>query len=190
MTDPAQRLADGGLELVEFVDPKAPLIPPTLATAAISFPRDSEQRQHSTVEIGSADLVERANKGWYKLATEGGLVGADREFLVGVERSGEWWWARVRLADSWDVMGRGSAGILGNGEGCPGFVMMSLDGDVIMLGDVWQTEIGVVLVRHTSTNEGLRQYASQKAGSPLTPEYEKAAIRRWLQASSTSADDQ
>ena len=181
MAELSQQLASGGLELLEMVDPNAPLIPPTLATVAIDYPSESESRPYSAVEIGAADLVARANAGWFRLASEHGLFGADREFLVAVKQSDQWWWARVRLAESWDVMGRGAAGVLGNGEGYPGFVMMSLDSAVVIRGDVWQTEIGTVLARSPSANEQLRGYALRKAEYPATPEYEKAAILRWLE---------
>ena len=181
MTELAQQLADGGLELLEMVDPDAPLIPPTLATVVINYPSESEPRRYSTVEVGVEDLVARANAGWFQLASENGLFSADREFLVAVKQSDQWWWAHVRLAESWDVMGRGAAGILGNGEGYPGFVMMSLDSEVVIRGDVWQTEIGAVLGRSPSTNVQLRDYARWKAEYSPTPEYEKAAILRWLE---------
>jgi hypothetical protein len=183
MTELAQQLAAGGLELLGLVDRLTPLIPPTLATVAMSYPRESEPRPYSTVEIGAEDLVAQANAGWFRLASEGGLFDASREFLVGVAPSGEWWWAHVRLAQSWDVMGLGSASILGNGEGYPGFIMMSLDGDVIVHGDVWQSEIGSVLTRNPAENQQLREHARWKVESPLTPDYEKTAIHRWLEAS-------
>jgi len=181
MSELAEKLAAAGLELLELVDPLVPLIPPRLANAALSFPLASEPVPHSAVERGTPDLVAQANFGWYQLASEGGLFGSDREFFVAVERSGEWWWAHVRLGDSWDVMGRGSAGILGHGEGYPGFVMLSLDGSVIVKGDVDQTSVGCTLARDPSHNAALREFAPHLVEYPNMSEDEKAAIWRWLE---------
>ncbi|MBS2547743.1 hypothetical protein KGQ19_12785 [Catenulispora sp. NL8] len=181
MSELAEQLAAGGLELVELVDPLVPLIPPRLANAATSFPPTAEPVPHSAVELEAPDLVAQANSGWYQLASEGGLFGTDREFLVAVEQTGEWWWAHVRLAQSWDVMGRGAASILGRGQGHPGFVMLSLDGSVIVVGNVSQSSVGSTLARDPSRNAGLREFAPQLADFPDVSEQEKAAIGRWLQ---------
>ncbi|MEV0606235.1 hypothetical protein AB0I61_07705 [Polymorphospora rubra] len=58
----------------------------------------------------------------------------------------DWWWARVRLAESWDIMGAGSAAALGIGFGAPEFAMLSLAGDVIVCGMTGESSIGTVLV--------------------------------------------
>lgn len=58
----------------------------------------------------------------------------------------DWWWARVRLAESWDIMGAGSAAALGIGFGAPEFAMLSLAGDVIVCGTAGESSIGTVLV--------------------------------------------
>ncbi|MEV5509363.1 hypothetical protein [Streptomyces orinoci] len=178
----AERLAAGGLVFLGMVDPDRPLIPPTLAGMATSYP-ESEKWRTSSVDRDAADCVTRANEGWFDLAREGGLFGDDREFLVAVAISEEDdWWARVRLAETWDVMGAGSANALGNGFGLPAFHMLSLTGDVVVCGMVWQSSIGTYLVSGFEKVKGFRDNAEWKANWARTPRYEALAIRRWLES--------
>lgn len=181
LTELSDRLRVAGLIFHEMADQDCPFIPPTLATAAAGYPPPSGQWPTSSVEVGVQDWVAEANKGWYELSRDGGLFSADREFLVAVERhEKEWWWARVGLADTWDVMGAGAAGALGSGFGLPGFAMLSLTGDVIVCGLEWQSSIGAVLVSNFNELQSLREFAEWRAGWQGTTERDQAAIRSWL----------
>lgn len=116
---------------------------------------------------------------------KGGLFGEDREFLVAVEvheGEGDWWWARVRLAESWEIMGAGSAAALGSGFGAPDFAMLSPTGDVIVCATSGESSIGTVLVNRFRNLVGLRELAEWKADWPGTPRHERAAARRWLES--------
>ncbi|MCX5306297.1 hypothetical protein OG304_23055 [Streptomyces sp. NBC_00160] len=181
VTELADRLHAAGLIFRGMADLDCPLIPPKLATGAAGYPPPSGRWPVSSVEIDAQDWVVRANKGWFELSRDGGLFSADREFFVAVERQEEeWWWARVGLAETWDVMGAGAAGLLGSGYGVPGFTMLSLAGDVIVCGMEWQTTIGAVLVSHFDEHRKLREYSEWTAGWQGTPEQERVAIRNWL----------
>lgn len=181
--DHAGRLTPAGLVFLGLVDPASPLIPPTLANAATGYAPPSGGWRRSVIERDAPDFVATANKGWFDLSREGGLFGDDREFLVAVEvQGGDFWWARVRLDESWDVVGAGSADALGIGFGAPEFVMLSVSGDVIVAGRTGDSSVGTVLVTGFSDVVGLCEHAEWKAGWQGTPQQEKAAIRRWLEA--------
>ncbi|MBO4206121.1 hypothetical protein [Micromonospora echinofusca] len=179
------RLAAAGLIFLGLVSPERPLIPPALATLAPGYPPKSGTWPRLVVDSDIPDFVTRANNGWLDLCQAGGLFGDDREFLVAIEAhegESDWWWAHVRLAESWDVMGAGSAAALGSGFGAPEFVMLSLDGDIIAFGMSGNSSIGVVLVDGFRNIAGLRELAFWKVNSPGTPQQEKVAARRWLES--------
>jgi hypothetical protein len=178
-------LAETGLVYLGMADPTAPLIPPTLATFATSCPPD-EGRIAATVYSDDPQLRRKANAAWFELSRTGGLFGsAPSEFLLAINRANDdqpaiWRWARVELADSWDVMGVGAAGILGNGVCRPEFVMLSVDGMVIVRGTTWESSIGAILVRDPHRIRVLRDHAKWMAGRPRTSEADRDAIEQWL----------
>ncbi|WP_126639421.1 hypothetical protein [Embleya hyalina] len=180
--DYVERLASSGLVFLRLVSSERPLIPPTLATLASGYL--PEEWPRSIVDSGDPDFVGKANKGWFDLSREGGLFGDDREFLVAVEihdSEDSWWWAHVRLAEVWDIVGAGSAAALGNDFGAPEFAMLSLTGDVIVCGVTGESSIGTVLVNGFRDLAGLRELADWQAGWLGTPEQERIATRRWLE---------
>ncbi|MCQ4045921.1 hypothetical protein ACFOSC_17120 [Streptantibioticus rubrisoli] len=179
-------LADAGLTLLGMIDPATPLIPPTLATFASSCP---EEGGVSFVTVSSAEprLPEVANFEWHRLSREGGLFGEDNaDFLVAVNCADAnspkiWQWAKVRLSDDWDIVGAGAAsGVLGNGACHPAFVMLSLDGNVIVRGDEGETSLDFTLVRDPHRNQTLRRRGEWMASRPRTDEFTRAALERWL----------
>ncbi|HEX6686814.1 MAG TPA: hypothetical protein VF062_28875 [Candidatus Limnocylindrales bacterium] len=181
----SDQLSAAGLLYLELADPDAPLIPPLLATFANATP-PCEVRQVAMLSMDLPDLPARANEAWMRLSREGKLFAEDdRQFHVGLD-TGEvadaqtWRWVRVKLMDEWDIMGAGAAGPLGNGSCRPGFVMLSLDGKVIVRGDTWEGQIGCVLVTDPCRAEPFRQHGARTAEWRTTPPWEKAAIRRWL----------
>ncbi|MEU9079167.1 hypothetical protein [Kitasatospora sp. NPDC048538] len=183
-----ERLAPGGLIFLGLMDSECPLIPPTIATLAPGYTSTSGTWPRSVVNSDAPDFVAKANKGWFELSSGGGLFGDAREFLVAVEvheGEGDWWWAHVRLAESWDIMGAGSAAALGTSFGVPEFAMLSFAGDVIVCGTAGESTIGTVLVNGFQKLGGLRELADWKAGWPGTPLQERGAARRWLESISS-----
>jgi hypothetical protein len=181
--DYSERLAPAGMILLGLIGLESPLIPPTLATLAPGYPPGSGKWSRSVVGTDVPDFATRANEGWFELSRKGGLFGDDREFLVAVGiLEGDWWWAHVKLAESWDIMGAGSAATLGIGFGVPEFAMLSLTGDVIVCGTAGGSTIGAVLVNEFQDLTGLRELADWKASWPGTPQQERIAARRWLES--------
>ena len=174
-------LALVGIRLLEVVDPMAPLLPPYLAGIATNYPRPDGGWSAVSVESADPSVIEKANAGWYELCRRGGLFGEDRRFLLGAQLDeGRWGWVRVELDEEWDVMGAGSASVLGIGYGRPGFIMMSLDGAVIVRGTVWETSIGAILTCDPRDIPKFLDFAVWTAGWPQTPDHERAAIERWM----------
>ncbi|MEU6440211.1 hypothetical protein [Streptomyces sp. NPDC047046] len=178
-------LAKAGLRLLGTVDATEPLIPPTLATFASSCSTE-DGAFGEAVDLDDPRVREKANAEWYRLALRGGLFsGVDSQFLVAVNFSGsgspQWWWVRVELLDEWDIVDAGaSSGILGNGPCRPSFVMLSLDGGVILRCDVGQASIDFSIVREPHHAQTLLQHGEWMVGSPRVDELTRAAIRRWL----------
>ena len=182
----ADRLSTIGLRYMAMAGVDLSLIPPTLASFANATPPGND-RSASMLSIDLPDLRDRANDEWLRLSLEGGLFSVlDREFYLAVDRAElgdvrSWWWARVMLMESWDIMGLGAEGPLGNGFCRPGFVMISLDGNVILRGDTWQTEIGCVIVRDPCNAEPFRQHGAWMVERSRSPDWERTAIRRWME---------
>ncbi|MDH6119508.1 hypothetical protein ABH930_004265 [Kitasatospora sp. GAS204A] len=175
-----------GLDYLGMVDPGVPLIPPALATLVSSCSEEDGILARS-VESGDPQLIEKVNSEWYRISSGGGLFGVENpEFLVAVNRFGDtlprvWWWAKVKLADRWDIAGDGAAsGILGNGPGHPAFVMLSLDGNVVVRGDRGEEWVDCVLLRNPQRVGMLRQHGQWLVERPRTDEFTRAALERWL----------
>lgn len=178
-----QQLAPAGLIFLGLMDLELPLIPPALANMATGYQPPSGKWPSVAVDRDTPDVVTKANESWFELACEGSLFGDDREFLVTVplqEGGNDLWWARVRLAESWDLVGTGSAVSLGSGFGAPEFTALSVTGEVVAFCTSDRSSIRTVLATGFSDLAGLRDLAEWKAGYPMTPRQEKAASRRWL----------
>lgn len=181
--DHAGRLAPAGLVFLGLMDLKLPLIPPPLANMATGYQPPSEERPRSDVDRGAPDFIAKANAIWFDLCRGGGIFGDDGEFLVSValhEGGDDFWWARVRLAESWDLVGAGSATALGCGFGEPEFTALSVTGDVAAFCCSTRSSIRTILATGFTEIEDLRNMAEWTAGYPRTPRQEKAATRRWL----------
>lgn len=188
--DAARALSSGGLAFRRMADPSMSLIPPTLATFASATPA-GVGRVAAIVSRDAAELAAKANADWHRICLTGGLFEeAEPRFFVAINcAAGDmptaWRWAEVTLADTWDIMGAGAAGVLGNGYCHPGFVMLSLDGEVIARGDTWEREIGTVLVREPYSRIPFRQQGEWMITRPRTGDWERAAIERWLEKHSS-----
>ncbi|GGQ59596.1 hypothetical protein [Streptomyces flaveolus] len=126
----------------------------------------------------TARLVERLNEDWYDLAVSSGLLDRRREFLVLLphgththqavlhqqnqpygRRAAPAVWARVRLLDRWDIMGRGAASaFLGIRAGHPGFGMMALDSSVYIGCSTGESGVDVSAVAHPARSENILRY--------------------------------
>lgn len=180
-------LAKAGLRLFGTADVANRLIPPALATFASSCSSE-DGAFGEAVDLNDPRVREKANAEWYRLAPHSGLFGeVDSQFLVAVNFADsdlpQWWWARVELLDEWDIVGAGaSSGILGNGTCWPSFVMLSLDGGVILRCDVGQVSIDFSIVREPHHAQTLRRHGEWMVGSPRVDELTRAAIRCWLRS--------
>ncbi|MEE1752787.1 hypothetical protein [Streptomyces sp. SP18CS02] len=145
-------------------------------------------------------LVERLNEDWYDLAVSSGLLDDRREFLVQLpqgtrthqaalrdpysgSRTAPYLWARVRLLDRWDIMGRGAASaFLGVHAGRPGFAMMALDGSVYVKASTGEIGVDVIAVRHPDRSENILRYLEGIGlrDSPYVDREFKERIAVWL----------
>jgi hypothetical protein len=180
----AASLLDAGLQwcAAEAVGGALPVAAAWLATSC----RREDGRRDETVRRDDPQLIEKANDGWFRLARDHGFLGEDREFLLGVNHADDesvpiLRWARVRLLQEWDIMGAGAAtGILGSAAGLPEFAMLSLDGNVILRGTVWQESIGSLLVPDPHRVKIIRDYVERRSANPRTPAAERAEGEAWL----------
>ncbi|MFE2023384.1 hypothetical protein ACFW9O_35730 [Streptomyces sp. NPDC059499] len=144
-------------------------------------------------------LVERLNADWYDLAVSSGLFDLQREFLVQLPQgtrshraalqhlhSGNTapaLWARVRLLDHWDIMGRGAASaFLGVHAGHPGFGMMALDGSVYLEASTGETGIDVLVVHHPGRSENVLRHLEwiTRYDRPYANREKKQRVAVWL----------
>ncbi|MDX2702774.1 hypothetical protein PV350_07900 [Streptomyces sp. PA03-6a] len=145
-------------------------------------------------------LVERLNEDWYDLAVASGLFDHRREFLVQLPQGARThqaalWnlhngghvapavWARVRLLERWDIMGRGAASaFLGVHAGHPGFAMMALDGSVYLCASTGEAGVDVLTVRHPDRSENVLRHLERIVldASPYVIRAFKERIAVWL----------
>lgn len=144
-------------------------------------------------------LVERLNEDWYDLAVSSGLLDGRREFLVQLPQGTRTHraavhhmhndgpapslWTRVRLLDSWDIMGRGAASaFLGIHAGHPGFAMMALDGSVYVIATTGEIGVDVFAVRDPGRSQNILEYLEQITldDSPYVNREFKERIAFWL----------
>jgi hypothetical protein len=160
-------------------------LPVAAAWLAVSCRRE-DGRRDKTVNRDDPELIEKANAVWLRLAVDSGFMGEEREFLVGIDCSDEesapiLCWARVRLSDNWDIVGNGAAsGVLGSAAGVPEFVMLSVDGNIILRGTTWKDSIGVLVVPNPHMIPIIRDYVKRRNANPCTSDRERAEGEAWL----------
>ncbi|GAA3681645.1 hypothetical protein GCM10022267_80540 [Lentzea roselyniae] len=184
----AESLATAGLDYVGMVATTATYAPPTLVTFAHAG-GGGEFVCAEEVAYDDPQRVAKLNAAWMRMCTDAGLFDNSHRFLVGVkiEESDDedpvWWWAEVALMDSWDLAGAGAAtGVLGTGAGYPAFVMLSLDGNVVVRAAREQGGVGIGVHRCPNRMPVLRSHGEWMADWPDSPEFTRNAIRRWLDA--------
>ncbi|MEV5969087.1 hypothetical protein [Streptomyces sp. NPDC051921] len=183
--DHAGRLAPAGLVFLGLMDLELPLIPPSLANMATGYQQRLGKCQIATVGRDAPDYLTKANDSWFELSRAGGLFDDSGEFLLTVpldEQRRDLWWARVRLADTWDLMGAGSAAELGLGFGEPEFTALSVTGDVVAFCASHESAIITTLAAGFADLADLRQHAEWVASQRRMSRQEKEAARRWLDA--------
>ncbi|MEV7027161.1 hypothetical protein [Kitasatospora sp. NPDC093558] len=170
-------LRRAGLEVLEGGVPR-PVLPVSVVGFALHRDPGPEDPGLVYYDRDEPDLVARANRGWYELASSCGLFGAEREFLLALpvhrfsaraaSRHRRKQWRRVRLLERWDLVGAGcsiSVGthelghpqrLLGFGAGLPGFSMLSLDGSVTVLGTTEQHGMAFHAVSCPGETESVR----------------------------------
>lgn len=141
----------------------SPTLPASAAwmlTACLS----EDGRVDRLFDLDEAGLIEKANRAWWELVVEYGLLDQDRSFLVSVgpvdhEIPARPHWARVRLENDWDIVGGGTEnGVLGGPSGQPGFVMMSLDESVLIGGATWQDSISIIALPNPLAASAIRKF--------------------------------
>lgn len=191
MTEPelVELAGEAGLRVLGPHDAPASL-PVKAAWLIVSCTRE-DGRRDIVVDREDPHLQEKANSAWVQLASDSGLFGDENgEFLLGVDwaEQGEapvLRWSRVQLMDEWDVMGAGmKSGLLGARPLHPEFVMMSLDGKVVLRGTTWGKGIGLLTVSNVDRVPMIKSYVERLAANPRTSEYERTMAQGWLAASS------
>ena len=150
----AADLGQAGLEFVqrlhEQVSLPLPPAPPYYTPASCGqqhgrFDSDPEE----VVHVEDPQMPAKVNAGWWRMATQYGLLDHRREFLLSVnyqdadEVEPEYAWIRVRLGDDWDLAGSGSTALRSGFAGLftdrfvPEFTMLSLDHRAMLNTTVW-----------------------------------------------------
>ncbi|MGN9811387.1 hypothetical protein ACTMSW_18750 [Micromonospora sp. BQ11] len=158
----ASALAPAGLQFIERVhgEVRDPLPPGKSAASCFDEDGRFDSLPEEIVSVDDPDLEAKVNAGWWRMASECGLLDEQREFLLAVdyrEPGGiepEIDWVRVRLLDEWDLAGSGVP-VLGSYFGgvftdrfVPEFTMVSLDGRMLLNTTVWGNgTVSTVVIR-------------------------------------------
>ncbi|WP_367044198.1 hypothetical protein [Streptomyces sp. Je 1-332] len=186
-TQLARSLAKAGLTYLGMIDSLAPLIPPNLASFVNSTAADGHCAAVGLENV-APNLVESFNGEWHRLCLSEGLFPSSKpEFLLAVNEgksdpSNALWWARVALETEWDLAGAGAAaGVTGNGQGRPEFVMLSGDGNVIARGSTGEQYTDCVLLRNPHRVQKIRELGADMAHWTDLPLSTRDAVARWLE---------
>src|SRR5262249_38270729 len=118
-TDVAADLASAGLLFLERVSGDVAWPLPEGRGPATLLPEHGrfDATRDEVVDLDDPDLPAKVNAGWWRMATEYGLLDDEREFLLNInyqdyldpaDQEPELAWARVRLAEDWDLAGSGA----------------------------------------------------------------------------------
>ena len=139
-------LAPAGLEFLERVGEKVSLplpTPPPYYSPASCRPEHGrfDSYPEEVVDLADPAMPAKVNAGWWRMATEYGVIDHRREFLLNVDGGDPW--IRVRLRREWDLGGSGSRalgsvfGALFTDRFVPEFSMLSLDHRALLNTTVW-----------------------------------------------------
>ncbi|MFI1766025.1 hypothetical protein ACH41H_28745 [Streptomyces sp. NPDC020800] len=144
-----------------------------------------------SIENDDPDFQQRVNHEWYMLCAHQGLFDTQNpQFLIAVrdesDQAGVAWWARVALQMDWDFAGAGAeARVSGCGWGHPEFVMLSIDGRVVVRGSQGEKWTDVVCVQDPHHIPSFRRLGVTLSESKSTPQETRDALARWLEHTST-----
>ncbi|MFI5733906.1 hypothetical protein ACIA49_27580 [Kribbella sp. NPDC051587] len=177
-------LAEVGLRFVGWIDPATPLIPPRLATFAGSSSSEDDA-YGDAVALDDPELRAKANATWYQLASRARLFDSvDKRFLTAIKSDDEGrglWWAVVELRDVWDIVGAGAASqLFGYRENRPAFVMISVDGNVVLRCDVGEVSIDFSVVPDARRAPTLLRRARRIVETASGDDGTRSAAERWL----------
>ncbi|WP_181449074.1 hypothetical protein [Nonomuraea aridisoli] len=155
-SDVAALLASAGLLFIERVNQESVRLPPLPPghSAASTRPEHGrfDSRPDEIADVDHADMPDKVNAGWFRMASEYGLFNEDREFLLSVCYARYWKtgtgdddiaWVRVRLLDEWDLVAgevdllRSYMAGLFTERFVPEFTMASLDGRMMLNTTFW-----------------------------------------------------
>lgn len=156
-------LDSAGIEFLERITTEVSYpLPASGAGPASCRPDDGrfDSMPDEVVHVDAPDMPAKVNAGWWRMAHEFGLLDERREFLLGIDYSGtesvesEYGWARVRLADEWDLAGSGSTTLRSHFAGImterfvPEFTMLSLDQKMMLNTTVWgDATVSTIVIR-------------------------------------------
>jgi hypothetical protein len=161
----ATDLAQAGLEFLERVSEEVslPLPPPPPYRSPAGCGSEHgrfDSRPDEVVDVNDPEMPAKVNAGWWRMATEYGVVDNRREFLLLVRYSdpdeveSEYAWVRVRLSDQWDLAGSRSTALQSFFGGVftdrfvPEFSMLSLDHRAMLNTTVWGNgTISTIVIR-------------------------------------------
>ncbi|MGN9787029.1 hypothetical protein ACTMTF_36790 [Nonomuraea sp. ZG12] len=149
-------LAPAGLLFVKRMNQESVRLPPLPPghSAASAGPEHGrfDSRPDEIADVDDADMPDKVNAGWFRMAAEYGLFNEDREFLLSVCYARYWEtgtgdddiaWIHVRLLEEWDFVAsqvdllRSSMAGLLTERFVPEFMMASLDGRMKLNTTVW-----------------------------------------------------
>ncbi|MEU4336022.1 hypothetical protein AB0F59_15590 [Micromonospora lupini] len=161
----AADLVPAGLEFLERVSEEVtlplPAAPPYYSPASCrpEHGRFDSEPEH-VVDLQDPEMPAKVNAGWWRMATEYGVIDHRREFLLNVDYSDldavepENAWIRVRLSGEWDLAGSGSIALRSGFGGLftdrfvPEFSMLSLDHQAMLNTTVWGNgTISTIVIR-------------------------------------------
>ncbi|WP_407937050.1 hypothetical protein [Kineosporia babensis] len=163
--DIAADLTAAGLQFIERLTIEfADLLPPLESPASCHPTEHNHGRFDSspdkTAQVDDPDGTAKINAGWWQMADEFGLLDESREFALAVDVSdmgsveSEYVWVRVRLAETWDIAGSGSAVLRGwfgthfTDRYLPEFTMHSLDQKMLLQTAIWgDGSVSTIVIR-------------------------------------------
>jgi hypothetical protein len=155
----ADQLAAAGLQFVERIrDEVRQPLPPHRGPA--SCLPEHGRFDSAPVALHDHDLAAKVNAGWWRMASEYGLLDEQCEFLLGIyydfpeHAYPEYAWVRVRLAAEWDLVDS-RVPALRSGFAClfterfvPEFTMLSIDGRMLLNTTIWgDGSISTIVIR-------------------------------------------
>ncbi|GAA2752857.1 hypothetical protein [Kitasatospora cinereorecta] len=179
MRDIGQGLVRAGIVL-HGIEPNTSCPPQAASIAAACGPWDG--RVDIAVRRDDPDFTAAVNAAWLRQATEFRLRSQDGHFLLLVNlypdplEDFDLRWARVSLADDWNLAGPAIGGIVGPlGDG---LFTMSIDGEVIIEGTTYSDESSVLAVPQPYRAEPFRSWTRH-----LIDEWsQKGEDTRWAEA--------